>query len=680
VGQYRKAIALKPDHTGAYNNLGLILHGQRKLAEAMAQYQQALAIQPALAEAHNNLGMTLADQGRLAEAMTHYQQALAIKPAFAEAHGNLGNAFRDQGRLVEAVVQYRQALALRPHDVAVQITLAGVLYGQGQTLDAVMILFNGLANQPENVQLRSVLAVSLQGFAMHRASEPARAILLSLCADDNISTQKLVNVVTGLARNSSSFPSLLSVVKIGGDPFQEAVKETDDFTHDPLLLAALPRLVICDAEFEQVLTHLRRWILLRSAKCLDRPAADPGVSSHFLCALAMQCFNTEYAWFVSRDEARLIDKLRTALKTVLRRPVKDPRVLERSLALVALYDSLHNLPGWERLLKHELSQWSEPFRLIVREQLHNHKREQDIGLRLTALTEIRDEVSRKVHRMYEENPYPRWMTTQRSQAMTVEALARSLRPGKKVCDIPRPMSILVAGCGTGQHPIQVAMTFKDSEVLAVDLSRASLAYATRMAERFGVTNVTFQQADILELGRLDRRFHIIECGGVLHHLKDPLQGWRVLAGLLEPDGLMKIALYSAIGRRNIQEARNLARARKFPSTQEGVRKCRRAILDLPEGHPARTVLRLRDFFSISEFRDLVMHVQEKHFTLHDIANCLDQLDLQFVGFLCDVQLLLRFRSMFPGEDALTDLALWDRFEEANPDTFTSMYQFWCCRK
>jgi len=114
VGQYRKAIALKPDHTGAYNNLGLILHGQRKLAEAMAQYQQALAIQPALAEAHNNLGMTLADQGRLAEAMTHYQQALAIKPAFAEAHGNLGNAFRDQGRLVEAVVQYRQALALRP--------------------------------------------------------------------------------------------------------------------------------------------------------------------------------------------------------------------------------------------------------------------------------------------------------------------------------------------------------------------------------------------------------------------------------------------------------------------------------------------------------------------------------------------------------------------------------------
>ena len=394
----------------------------------------------------------------------------------------------------------------------------------------------------------------------------------------------------------------------------------------------------------------------------------------------MQCFNTEYAWFVSRDEARMMDNLCTTLKTVLRQPVKDPLTLERSLVLFALYDSLHNLPGWERLLKPELSQWSESFRLIVREQVHNHKEEQDIGLRLTALTEIKDEVSCKVHRMYEENPYPRWITTQRSQAMTVESLARSLRPGKKLREISRPASILVAGCGTGQHPIQVAMTFKDSEVLAVDLSRASLAYAARMAERFGVTNVTFQQADILEMGRQDRRFHIIECGGVLHHLKDPLKGWRVLAGLLEPDGLMKIALYSSIGRRNIQEARNLARARKFPSTQEGVRKCRRAILDLPEGHPARTVSLGLDFFSISGFRDLVMHVQEKHFTLHEIAHCLSQLDLQFLGFQCDVQLLERFRSMFPGEDACADLAFWERFEEAHPESFSGMYQFWCCRK
>jgi 2-polyprenyl-3-methyl-5-hydroxy-6-metoxy-1,4-benzoquinol methylase len=57
--------------------------------------------------------------------------------------------------------------------------------------------------------------------------------------------------------------------------------------------------------------------------------------------------------------------------------------------------------------------------------------------------------------------------------------------------------------------------------LAVDLSLASLAYAARMTERLGISNITYQQADILELSHLDLRFAQVECVGVLHHLDDP---------------------------------------------------------------------------------------------------------------------------------------------------------------
>ena len=35
-------------------------------------------------------------------------------------------------------------------------------------------------------------------------------------------------------------------------------------------------------------------------------------------------------------------------------------------------------------------------------------------------------------------------------------------------------NILVAGCGTGRHSINVARSFPDANVLAVDISRASL--------------------------------------------------------------------------------------------------------------------------------------------------------------------------------------------------------------
>ncbi len=38
------------------------------------------------------------------------------------------------------------------------------------------------------------------------------------------------------------------------------------------------------------------------------------------------------------------------------------------------------------------------------------------------------------------------------------------------------------------------------------------------------------------LGGLGRQFDLIECVGVLHHLGDPLAGWRVLVSLLKPGG------------------------------------------------------------------------------------------------------------------------------------------------
>ena len=56
--------------------------------------------------------------------------------------------------------------------------------------------------------------------------------------------------------------------------------------------------------------------------------------------------------------------------------------------------------------------------------------------------------------------------------------------------------------------------------------------------------VSYGQADILELGRLGRTFDVVDVGGVLHHMAEPLTGWRVLVSLLRPGGLMRVALYS----------------------------------------------------------------------------------------------------------------------------------------
>ncbi len=354
--------------------------------------------------------------------------------------------------------------------------------------------------------------------------------------------------------------------------------------------------------------------------------------------------------------------------------------LEASFAVASLYESLHTLAGSDRLLECPLAHWNKAFRPIVQGQLENPAREREIARKVPSITAIDNEISIAVRAQYEENPYPRWFAMPDPDIDTIEKLRRRLHPDREVRVHPRPVRILVAGCGTGRHSIGLAKAYPDSEILAVDLSLASLGYAARMTERLGVSNIAYRQADILKLGALDTRFTVVDCCGVLHHLEDPMEGWRILVNLLEPDGLMRIGVYSEKARGPIRAAREFARSQGFPMTPQGVRRCRRAIIKLPDGHPARDVMDFADFFALDECRDLIMHVQEHQFTLPRIQEALEQMGLQLLELECTPTVRNRFKEMFPDMDARTNLVAWNKFEDEYPKTFKSMYVFWCCRK
>ena len=51
-------------------------------------------------------------------------------------------------------------------------------------------------------------------------------------------------------------------------------------------------------------------------------------------------------------------------------------------------------------------------------------------------------------------------------------------PEKEILNIEQP-DILIAGCGTGQQAIEAAFRYQHREILAIDLSLASLSYAMR---------------------------------------------------------------------------------------------------------------------------------------------------------------------------------------------------------
>ena len=118
-------------------------------------------------------------------------------------------------------------------------------------------------------------------------------------------------------------------------------------------------------------------------------------------------------------------------------------------------------------------------------------------------------------------------------------------------------------------------------MLAIDLSLSSLAYAQRKTRELGLPNIEYAQADVLALGSIGRSFDVIDASGVLHHLSDPAAGWRALLSLLRPGGLMRVGLYSELGRADIVAARQFIAERGFDATAADIRRCRQELLATP---------------------------------------------------------------------------------------------------
>ena len=122
--------------------------------------------------------------------------------------------------------------------------------------------------------------------------------------------------------------------------------------------------------------------------------------------------------------------------------------------------------------------------------------------------------------------------------------------------------MLIAGCGTGQQLVYKT-SYEKSNIVAIDLSLSSLAFAKRKMQELKHNNIQFLQGDILSLNKLNKKFDVIECVGVLHHLKNPEYGLRILLDNLEPNGYLKLGLYSEYARKHIVELREFVKTNNF---------------------------------------------------------------------------------------------------------------------
>ncbi|MFC3227267.1 tetratricopeptide repeat protein [Marinibaculum pumilum] len=117
---YRAAIARQPDHSMAWNGLGLCLAADRGLAAAQRlsgagrAYRRALVADTGNGKAWNNLGAIYYEENLPYRALACLRQAAAADPAFAMPYNNMANIYRDIGRMEDAFGCFRTALRLDP--------------------------------------------------------------------------------------------------------------------------------------------------------------------------------------------------------------------------------------------------------------------------------------------------------------------------------------------------------------------------------------------------------------------------------------------------------------------------------------------------------------------------------------------------------------------------------------
>ena len=434
-----------------------------------------------------------------------------------------------------------------------------------------------------------------------------------------------------------------------------------DIINEKLFQLIVKKCLITDLNLEFYLTKIRKKLLKKFLSNTDNQFFMKIYK--FLIVFAEQKFFCEFIYHVTDEEKKLLKKLENKIK-------KKDDICELSILLISLYKPLNKCNYLHKKLVNYISKSNE-FKEFLKYVFHDPHTDKQASISMKSMSNFSNKTSLLMKRQYEENPFPRWRFT--------------LRPikGNDINEFTNRYSdtffkkpeILIAGCGTGQQAMAWS-AYKDSKIYAVDLSSESLAYAIRKAKEKNIKNINFYHLDLLDLELLNKKFDIIISTGCLHHMEKPEDGLESLVNVLKPQGLIYLGLYSKRARSEIEWTRKYIQKRKIDVTEDNMRSFRTKILN-SENKKLQSIRGLLDFFSLSNFRDLLFNYTEHTYDFIKIKELLESKKLNFIAFNeMNPDVKNSFKNHFPNENDEVNLELWDKFEKIYPKTFLGMYKFW----
>ena len=581
-----------------------------------------------------NLALKNQQEKKFDVAQDLYNQVLKIDPNHLRTLNNLGALYQNSADYQKAKESYEKAIEIDSNNI-----------------DSI----NSLSNLFKLYQFDYKIETDKNNF---------KKLLLLLFRKDNINHS-----------NISVNAKLLLLTDSEQNQLEKAINSDSLLSNkilqrllgDELFHLLLQKSISADIFLEKLLIKLRCEILFTFNNTNKK-----NLNKHFdfIISLAEQCWLNEYLYVQSAKEIDLVNKLKQKIEN-------DKEINEIEIAILACNSPLNKSKIIiEKLLNYKSSNLL--FNDLIDVQIKEPLKEIKLKKSINSLDKIFDPISIKVQEQYEEHPYPRWRFSNKYFPRNFFSyLNAEIEPNKtEVNNKFNNPNVLIAGCGTGYHSI-LATRYKNANILAIDLSLASIAYAKRKTEELKIKNMEYLHADILQLKKLNKKFDVIESAGVLHHMKDPIAGLKVLLDILEPHGYLRLGLYSKIARQHVVKAKELIKERNYKNTTNDIKNFRQDILDKRVDPLIQKVTAYSDFYSTSDVRDLLFHVQEHQFTIPQISEMLKDLNLEFLGFFISNPLVKKkFSKSFPEDKKNVSLDNWYQFEINNPDIFISMYQFW----
>lgn len=684
---------------------GISIKGTASAASTLIGASQRFAASPKERPAIWEEALAQLQNGAFKAAIASAQTLALRDPADPRPHVLMAEASCKLDAMEDAVGHFSAAIARDPSNTGLRDNLAAVFLKLGRHADAIAVL-RELADEFEGhptvanllCEANALMAIGERADAIERVldaldQEPthpkAMKALHDLCrqAVDAIPVSpRLIRAIIASMRhpdfNEPLYSSVASNIVMRGLELLE-----DDQRHllrlEPILqhlaLTVMSHGFVLAIEIEEDFKTLRREILQLLADRGDDQSTDENAVL-WAEAFALHSFFVEHVWSQSDEEQATADALEARVVAALQ---SGAPVSAAELFILGAYRELVRIPEVRRWVAGLAAQPDAALDPTLELLVLNPQQEARIAEALPAITPVEDETSQAVRAQYEANPYPRWRTAPASNSTALSSLIgleiapNSLSQAETAAVSDASPTVLIAGCGTGRHPIGVARRVENANVLAIDLSRASLAYAARQAKAHNVTNIAFAQADILKLAGMDGAFDTVEAMGVIHHMREPEAGLERLVATLKPGGFLRLGLYSERARQPVVDARDAIAKRGYQSDLHGIRRFRedyRAGL-MPE---IGKLSGWRDFFSTSELRDLVFHVMEHRYTPLQLKDMLGRHGLRFMGFL-GLRSAVRadYAAENPSDPRQIDLSAWDAFEEQRPQTFLGMFQFWC---